>query len=147
MQYANNETGLTASVKSEDILVEMVSKATEETFACTVKATENGTEILQLALDVADDAVLSITAEGVTISLLAEYTVTDTTLEATLTEINMAGFGLDISDIGIKLLVDSEVEMPVLPEEYISVANYSTEEFQAIFFEFIQNSGLLSYMQ
>lgn len=146
MQYAENETGFTANVKAEDVVVDVVGKSGDGTYALIVKATEAGDELFNLALDVADDITLEVTADGTTIGATLKYTVTEKGFETTLTEIKVAGVGLDLTDIGIKMLVETGVEVPVLPEEYTSIANFTEQDFQTILFEFIVNAGLLSYM-
>ena len=81
-----------------------------------------------------------------TVTATADYTETKNGFEATLTEVKVAGIGLDLSDIGIKLAVETGVEMPAMPEEYTSIANYTEQQFQALLMEFVMNAGLLSYM-
>lgn len=146
LQYAENEIGFTANVKAEDATVEILGKSGDDTYALTVKATESGETIADISLQVAEDVTLSVTAEGMTVTATADYTETKNGFEATLTEVKVAGIGLDLSDIGIKLAVETGVEMPAMPEEYTSIANYTEQQFQALLMEFVMNAGLLSYM-
>ena len=146
MQYAETENGFTANVKAQDVVVDVVSKSGNGTYAFTVKATEADETVFDLALDVADDITLEVTVEDITIGATVEYTATEKGFEATLTEVKAAGVSMDVSDMGLKLLVETGVEAPALPEEYTSIANYTEQEFQTILFEFIVNAGLLSYM-
>ena len=121
VQYAETESGFTANVKAEDM-------------------------VMDLAADVTDGITLKVTADGTTVSAVASYAETDKGFEATLTEVKVAGVGVDVTDLGIKLLAETGVEVPALPEEYTSIANYTEQDFQTILFEFIVNAGLLSYM-
>ena len=121
VQYAETESGFTANVKAEDL-------------------------VMDLAADVTNGITLKVTADGTTVSAVASYAETDKGFEATLTEVKVAGVGVDVTDLGIKLLVETGVEVPTLPEEYTSIANYTEQDFQTILFEFIVNAGLLSYM-
>ena len=121
VQYAETESGFTANVKAEDL-------------------------VMDLAADVTNGITLKVTADGTTVSAVASYTATDKGFEATLTEVKVAGVGMDVTDLGIKLLVETGVEVPTLPEEYTSIANYTEQDFQTILFEFIVNAGLLSYL-
>lgn len=146
LQYAENATGFTANVKAEDVTVDIAGKSGDDTYAFTVKATESG-ETVDFTLQVAQDITLSVTADGMTVTATADYTETKNGFEATLTEVKVAGIGLDLTDIGIKLAVETGVEMPAMPEAYTSIANYTEQEFQALMLEFIMNSGLLAYMQ
>lgn len=147
MQYAENETGFTANVKVEDSGIEILSKSGDGTYAFSIKGTEAGEDIVDIALQVAEDIDLSITAENTTVTISADYTKTKTGFEATLAEIKVAGIGLDLRDIGLKLLVDSKAEMPALPDEHTSIGSYTEQDLTAIVNEFVANSGLDKYMQ
>ena len=146
MQYVDAEDGFTWNVKGEGALIEMTSKATKDTYALMLKATEEGEEILSASLDVAEDISLSATMDGTTVGATFDYTETENSFEMTLKEVSMGGFSIDLSEVGVKMLVETGVEIPAMPEEYTSIANFTAEEFQALLVEFVMNAGLLKYM-
>ncbi len=102
---------------------------------------------IEVAFEVAGDLDIAVTAEGETVEVHFDCTKTETSYEALLEKVTVGGMGLDLSQFGIKLTVETGVEVPVVPTEFTSIAGYTAEQFQGILLEFIMSSGLLAYMQ
>ena len=146
MQYAETEDGFTWNVKGEGALVEVTSKETKDTYSVMMQVTEDGAEVANVEFSFADDISFSATMDGTTVGANFDYTAAENRFEMLLTEVSMGGFSMDLSEIGIKLAVETGIEIPAMPEEYTSVANFTAEEFQALLVEFVMNAGLLKYM-
>ncbi len=145
MQYAETADGFTATVKVEENVAEIVLKATEETCSFMMQVTEDGTEVADVEFSFAEDISFSATMEGTTVGANFDYTVDKNRFEMLLREVSMGGITLDLSEIGIKMLVETGVEAPTMPTEYTSVANYTAEDLQTILIEFVMGAGLLKY--
>ena len=146
MQYAETEDGFTWNVKGEGALVEVTSKETKDTYSVMMQVTEDGAEVANVEFSFADDISFSATMDGTTVGANFDYTAAENRFEMLLTEVSMGGISLDLSEVGVKLLVETGVEIPAMPEEYTSIANFTAEDFQALLVEFVMNAGLLKYM-
>lgn len=142
----NSDDSLKATVAIDGEIVTF--EITEKGF--TVVGTMEGSteESVNISLTVdSGEAVLTCTVEGTEMfAMTGKYESTETTFTYALEEVVVEDITLDLAEAEIAVNVDLGATAPEMPEATASLLELSEEELQNLLFEFIINSGLLSYM-